>query len=202
MQKILRPFRVARRLVHAYDPRTELGRQAWRSLDSPGLEELRAMSKLSSFARWASYDAPDAARVLFPLVAMALVAAGVLLTSYLALGFAIVFLYLGTAGVEQYQDRVSATVDHLKNLLTPLERHVHLCEQARGLVMQCGEACAYRDEVVSRRQLVFADLKVMEGLVALDRGRAQKEQAVASRKRMQLDRQRIIDQAAGRQPLM
>lgn len=200
MQQIFRPFRVARRLVHAYDPRSEVGRQAWRSLDAEGLEELREMAKLSPFARWASYDAPDTARMLLPLLAMALIAASIWFSSYVALGLAFVFLYLGTAGVEQYQDRVSVTVDHLKNLLEPLERHVHLCEQVRSLVLGHEVVEQYRDEVVQRRALVFADLKVMEALVALQKGRADQQKALRLKEQGKQDRQRIVDQAMGRLP--
>lgn len=198
MQQILRPFRVARRLVRAYDPRFEVGRLAWRSLDADGLEELRAMAKLSRFARWMFYDAPDMAITLFPVLAMAFLAASILLSSYVALGLAFVFLYLGTAGVEQYQDRVSVTVDYLKNLLEPLERHVHLCEQVRGLVLGHEVVEQYRDEVVQRRALVFADLKVMEALVALQKGRADQQKALRLKEQSKQDRQRIVDQAMGR----
>lgn len=155
--------RAARNALRAYDADTAAGRDALQRLDAEGLAQLRMLNTLS----------PGAELVLFgtlPLAALCL-----LLLVLTGFGYAVAreslpaaivctICAIASPFVTRLADVWEPSVTTLAVRLRPLAENASACQRVRDLALTHTGAKAYRDEVVSRRELVSLDLMAMQAL--------------------------------------
>lgn len=162
MPALFQPLRVAERVLRAYDPRTEHGRAAWQALDAQGLEDLRSMARVPRLTQWLAYELPTGMVYAGVLAGVALLVWAVLVANQVLMGLGALTALGAMVYGARLERRVSNVVDELARLLDPLEAQVALRVRFRDATMRDAAAREYRDAVLARRELVFADLLVVE----------------------------------------
>lgn len=162
MPALFQPLRVAERILRAYDPRTEQGRAAWQALDAQGLEDLRSMARVPRLTQWLAYELPTGMVYAGVLAGVALLVWAVLVANQVLMGLGALTALGAMVYGARLERRVSNVVDELARLLDPLEAQVALRVRFRDATMRDAAAREYRDAVLARRELVFADLLVVE----------------------------------------